>query len=612
VNSCAEQASRSRLKVQDAKLTASGFDKLTQLTLGALLLIPPLTVFFGCGLNGRCFILYREPKLVAVEFLAWLFLLVFFLRRRKAHAGAVFSEVLRLPEVLLFAAFTVYSLISSVWSLVPENAVYENQQWVLLFLLFVTLLTWTRLEGRDLTLRVESLLLTSMAIVTLISAFQVLGRLKFLLPVQPSNGVSHTSTMGYKNPLALAILCQIFLLIQRSLDPRRKALNRVLYSVVAIGELLLMASLGSRSALLGMMAGVLVAALILVVRLWARGGFRRIVVAVLVSAVSLTFILGLGAVFHRDRVASMIKIIGSPGAYLHTDRGIYFLNTLQMVRRHPFGVGAGNWQSVYPVSRKYEPQLAFDLNMQVRRAHSDPVRILGELGWPGLILWLSLLMSLTIHLIRRVLKERRGPRLLDLAQLAAIVVAGLTDYCLETPYLKFEIILVLFVLTSQFEPTTPPVEPRWAKQWGILRFLMITSAVFGMTYALCLGFKIEVSGQVRTLELLMSGRRPGPEELAETRRLEARLNRCPGYFKTLYRDHFLLAAIEFRAGNRMRAKAELARSLHLHPYHANAFLLAAELADTPEEAGRWKDLARKLLEGSLRPERADSRQIPPA
>lgn len=601
MNSRAARAPVHRSAAQTGAFSDSGDSHLLQIVLACLILIPPLTVFFGCGLNGRCFILYREPKLVAVEFLGWLFLLVFFFRPIEKLEKLELPEVLRRPEVLLFGLFVGYSTTSSLWSLVPANAFYENRQWILLFLLFVTLLMWTRTAGGKPASRIESLLIASFVVISLISALQAFGLLKFLLPVQPSNGVFQTSTMGYKNPLALALLCQVFLLLGRVFDPERSALCRMAYSITAAGELLLLSSLGSRSALLGLMAGALVSALLFAARFSAMRGGRKIILAIFLLPVALGGILGLGAIFHQERVESMIRLLRSPAGYLQTDRGVYFLNTLEMVREHPFGVGAGNWQSLYPVYRKHKPELAFNLNIQVRRAHSDLVQILGELGWPGLILYSALLLSLGIRLIRRVLQEKRGPGLFDPAQLAAIVAAGLTDYCLETPYLKFEIILVFFILSARLEARpSPSASPSGKKPWKLLRLLLLSSAVPGMISATCLGIKLESSGQLRSMEDSLSNPPPAAEEMAEIRVLERRLSRCPGHFKTLYRDHLLLAAIEYHAGDRSRARAELEHSLRLHPYDANALILAARMAPTPEEAARFQHLAQKLLEGSLR------------
>jgi len=595
-----EPASEYRAIAQSAGDPGGGAERLLDFVLGGLILMPPLTVFFGFGFNGQYFILYREPKLVVVEFLGWLFLLVFFLRPGQALNESGLSRVLRRPEVLLLGGFVACSLLSSLWALVKENAFYENQQWVLLFLLFVTLLIRTGSTGGETASKVESLLIASMAGVSLISLLQISGVLKFLLPVQPANGVFHTSTMGYKNPLALALLCQVFFLAGRAGDPRRSATQRVVYSIVLGGELLLLLSLGSRSALLGLMAGVLLATLLLVARFPGMKGSRKIIFSVALLAAAVGAILGSAALFHEDRVLSMIKLLRSPTDYFQTDRGVYFLNTLEMVREHPFGVGAGNWQSAYPVYRRHEPALAFNLDIQVRRAHSDLVQIFGELGWPGLILYSALLLSLAIRLIRRVLKKEAASRLFDPAQLVAIVVAGLTDYCLETPYLKFEIILVFFILAAGLEPIPFSSVPFTGKKpWTLLRILVVCSALLGMIHALCLGIKLEISGQVRSYSLSHSP--PGTEELADIRVLEERLSRCPGHFKTLFRDHLLLAAIEYRAGNPARARAELESSLRLHPYDPNAFLLAAQMAATPEEAARWKRLAGELLEGSLRP-----------
>jgi len=162
-------------------------------------MIPPLTVFFGAGDEGPSFVLYREPKLVAIAVLGWLFLSTFFISKTPVIDRRGFLAVLRYPEVLTLGAFVGYMAMTGVWGRVPENYLYEINQWSLLFVLLVILLVWNR-SLPSLSARVEDFLLASLAIVSGISVLQLVLPTPFLSAVWPSSGILHTSTMGYKNP----------------------------------------------------------------------------------------------------------------------------------------------------------------------------------------------------------------------------------------------------------------------------------------------------------------------------------------------------------------------------------------------------------------------------
>ncbi|RLE28707.1 MAG: hypothetical protein DRJ61_15930 [Acidobacteria bacterium] len=578
---------------------SSRFDRLNLWLVGGLVVIPPLAVFFGSGGEGPSFVLYREPKLVAMAVLGWLFLSTFFVSKTPSIDRGDFLAVLRCPEILILGAFVGYMALTGVWGRVYENFLYEINQWSLLFVLLVTLLVWDR-SLSSLSARVEDFLLASLAIVSGISIIQLVIPIPFLSPVWPSSGILHTSTMGYKNPFALAILGQLFLLTGRCLGSRRTTFLRIACGVCAVGELVLLLSLGSRSSVSGLLVATVVLVVLWSVALLRTGSYRRFLLAVLVGLAVVSGIVTVGGWFQQSRVNSMMEIAASPGTYLGTDRGIYLLNTLEMVQEHPLGVGAGDWQTFYPIFRRHSPGVAFSLETQVRRAHSDPVQILGELGWPGLILWALFLGTVGTKLLRSFFADPNTTSAFHIAQMTALVVAGLTDYLLETPYNKFQFVLVLFLVMAPLsrEDSCRGGSPHLGIP-KLMGLVVLLAAVSNVTYSISLGMKIQVSGQIRAfaqqrdIGVLIANRRRFINEL------DRRFSNLPGHIKTFYKDHLVLGDQELRMGNLERARHNIEIALELHPYNPNAYLLQAEAATSPAQAERCRIVAREILEGSV-------------
>jgi O-antigen ligase len=182
-------------------------------------------------------------------------------------------------------------------------------------------------------------------------------------------------------------------------------------------ELVYLATLQSRTAYLALAVSALLALVVGRARHLHREGERgrlapRGAAAVLALGAVLVVLVASLHPGARGRLATMGRILASPASYLETDRGLYLRATWSMVREHPFGVGLGDWQTHYPLHR---PREAFggpeDLH-RVRRAHSDHVQMLGELGWQGLAAWWAVLGTALVLAGRsfwRSGRRRRSP-----------------------------------------------------------------------------------------------------------------------------------------------------------------------------------------------------------
>jgi len=584
-------------------------DHFVHALFAVLVLVPPLAVIPGFGPEGLLFVLYREPKLAAVRILGWAFLAALVLvHGRRLWAGL--GMVLRRPPLLLLAAFLVWGGASAPWARVPANVFYEWDQYLLLFALGLGVGAWARLDPRVLP-RLGLWLVLAMLVPVALAFLQLLVELPWLRSIDPGYGVRHASVMGYKNPMALALLGQFFLLaglVHESFRKRRDPFLRGALIALLVAELSLLLSLKSRTAWLALSGSGCA-----LLALWPARSGRR---AVLVRAACAVLLLGIGVGLlwvspaTRDRLGSLGEYLAHPARALDSDRGTYLRNTLVMVRDHPWGVGLGEWQTWYPLYRQHNPRLSFTDAHQVRRAHSDPVQFLGELGWVGLALWLAILAAglLTPWRRFRSCREEGGSHvfLFVMVQVLALSLAMGTDYLVEMPYGKFQFFLVwgLAVLGGQ--------ERAVVESGGPLGSGRHRALVAGVT-AVALG-QFVLAGQDLAREhasgmLLALDRRLVQADSAQERArlLDAiaeqgkHLDHLVGHSKTSYRDPLVLAHAALFRGQRQQAIGHLRQALRLHPYHPESYrLLALALEDSdPEGARHCAEIYSRLMAGGV-------------
>lgn len=425
-------------------------DRVLHLTLFLLFFIPPLVFVPGRFRGQWIFVNYREPKLAAIQVLAWLFLTIFW--------WVVWKDPLRRERLLgmikdrwtwLLVAFILYLCWTARQVLVIEAAFYElAQYWTLLNLYIALGVLWQEKTYFRTALVAIS---ASFVIVTAIGLYQLWQPISFLIPIP---GPKNPSTMGYKNPAALAVLGQIFLLLSLISQWGQKGRwgLAVAGGLIALAEVAYLATLQSRTSYFAFaitMAFVLVFSLCL---LWRRrkAGVLKIAGPVMLAAVMVFGWILVSYTPAQKRVQMTVKYLREPASFLTSDRGTYLRNSIYMAQKNLFGVGIGNWGFAYPVYRCFQPKLCFNEHVQVRRAHGDYAQMLGETGWPGLVLWAVLLgWALTRGVGMAWHSLEFGP-LFVVAQLLAFLLVMLFDYCIEMPYHKFAFFGVLAMVGALF------------------------------------------------------------------------------------------------------------------------------------------------------------------
>jgi len=537
-------------------------------------------------------ILYREPKKDAISILGWMLVLGVLLHLGRHIDRRKLSALISDPGVIALSLLLSYFGLTRLWVTVPENWGYEMSQYALLYLLLLVLLAWTTITPTIPSL-VRNTLILSIGVVAVIGVAQ--GFFPGIAPtaINPFDEVGNPSLMGYKNPAALSVMAQIFILAGAafSLEKRPVGLNS-LFCILLVVELVYLVSLQSRTTYLSLVVGSLVLAV-----LWplsSRGSVRRALAA---FAVGVLIALGGIAVNPpaRAKATSVIQHLKSPRAYLQSDRGTYLINTLNMVKYRPFGVGLGDWQTMYPVYRKVNPDTAFDQRFQVRRAHSDHVQIFGEGGWPGLILW-SAFLIIVVGRTAIAAVRRQSPNAAFLAaQLAAIVTAMGTDFFTEIPYNKFQFFLLVFLAISLVRPLH--CETRTTVTLGRGSRLFITIVVAAAAAAGIVG-SIQTEGKLiaaatSTSLFLQAAEADGTPRLAadlfeEATTIGETWTHRYGHCKTLFRDHLALARSAELAGRSGFAREEVWESLRLQPFNPQGLRLMVELSPDPVEAALWE------------------------
>ncbi len=182
--------------------------------------LPALFIVPGFDRGGLSFVLYREPKLAAFMVLGWVLLAWLWVSLARRVSLEDIRRVVCQPAVASFLLFVAYATLSLGWTTVRENGLYEVTQYVTLALLLVVLLVWQQVDGR-VTSVVRWALVASLAVVSVIGILQALWPAVMLPPINPYGEVGHPSLMGYKNPAAMVVLGQLFLLWQlASANPR--------------------------------------------------------------------------------------------------------------------------------------------------------------------------------------------------------------------------------------------------------------------------------------------------------------------------------------------------------------------------------------------------------
>ena len=544
------------------------------------------------------FVIYREAKHASYLVLAWVLIpALWWTTLRTIPTSVVFDLLRRMPMRALVALVGLATLSAS-WAIVPEYAVYELIQYWTLLAVLISVLAWMRMDERVRTVVIAGLV-ASMGVATAVGLSQYISddAARFLPTVRRMTSADHTSLMGQKNATALSVLAQIFVVFAVYVRAR---LNRQWALSVGAGLLLVLecwyiASLQSRSALMGLAVGVGVLLLTAVARAFLR---RKLMVGI--AAVLGTIMVGTMLVFGalstmssgswddyyaKVRWRAAAELIQQPSRYWSTDRGTYTANSIHMASQNIAGVGVGNWGVAYPVYRKHNRDAGFSLQSQVRRAHNDHAQWLGELGYAGLLLWLTLNVTLVLRQFQLYQRTNDVFRLGLGAQLIALNAAMCTDFFIEIPYNKLQYFMVaVLAIGDDATGTLQAADNRpWVRIGALATALvLIPTALMGLRKNLhsvsMHSVYAELTSQLQADASTAAKGRAVREARERFDDLWARYEGLPGHAKTYHRDHLLMSHVLQLSGETQAAIDRCGSALALSPYHPQINATMAHLA----------------------------------
>ena len=428
-------------------------NKLLHFTIFLLFFLPPLVFMPGRVGNEWMFIEYTHTKLAAILVLSWLFLLFFsFKIIRETDLLQKIKKILTDPFTVILGCFLLYTTLISLKSLVIEASIYELVQYWTCFLLFLAISAL----GTDKTYinLIIATICFSFFIVISIGFIQTQISIPWLKPVR--SGANFPSTLGYKNPAALAITGQWFFLLYLgylSLSSKKRTLFTMI-AILALVEAGFIAALQSRTSYFAFFVTLLFLSMVILAKIIFRSRNQAkgiiLTVAIVLIATATIFVAVIKtypkAMGRFQMITSYLK---NPAKYLESDRGTYLRNSINMANQNFFGVGIGNWRFAYPIYRKVHPKLCFNRSVQVQKAHCDYAQILGETGWPGFILWMSLIGLLLLRSIKLVMLADSLRPVFFTAQYLAFLLLMTFDYVIQMPYHKFAFFSVMTLFFSQ-------------------------------------------------------------------------------------------------------------------------------------------------------------------
>lgn len=161
--------------------------------------------------------------------------------------------------------------------------------------------------------------------------------------------------------------------------------------------------------------------------------------------------------------------------------GLIWRDTLAMILERPWGVGPGQYQVAFlPFASDQLLAAHPRSSVIINDAHSEPLQILAELGWPGLLVLVWVISALVAHL-RRVLGAP-AERAKDSVRLAAAMasVAGCLAMSFVSPDLRFEVTAVMLGLLIGFIASYDDAEELPLRGGRAARLAVLALAVLGL------------------------------------------------------------------------------------------------------------------------------------
>ncbi len=300
------------------------------------------------------------------------------------------SKTTSLPFFHLLAfAYYIWQILSISWAFNPVEAIFGVQKtglWLITFWYAWWLLDQKKLQAKHLFLVVS----IGALLYSLVGWYQVtqVENMSFMSDVNKIVGFS-----GNKNLFAILLFLQLPFILLAIKEHAGKW--RWLSLISLASSLILMLTLLGRATLLGLFTSALCSLLLYFIFAQQRQlPWKKIAIG------SLILIGGLFSVFAIKGDVNILKrynIANFKGSQSAQERLVMWENTLEMIGEQPvLGYGVGNWALFFP-SKGIDriPRMA-EYRKPAARPHNDFLWIAAELGLIGLLIHLSLFLSLFV------------------------------------------------------------------------------------------------------------------------------------------------------------------------------------------------------------------------
>lgn len=271
-----------------------------------------------------------------------------------------------------------------------------------------------------------------------------------------------------------------------------------------------------------------------------------------------------------------------------THRFAFWKNTVEMFQEHPLtGVGNGNWRIYFSkYGLAHTDAKVMNGETRIQRPHNDYLWILSEQGLPGLLLFLALLGWSKWHLFRNKSKDDEATAARQLALwfgFMALAVFALGDF----PYERSGIMALFFLLLALMNAEG---ENEPSIRWPVVPTLLVFGGVaVGSSKVAQERIKAEVAAR----EVQEYNTKQDRRIIQAAHNAENAFYQIDNYNNPL--PYYAALGEMFLTRNLRAARADLQRSLELHPWH---FLSMNQYGNLLKMENNWTE-AESYFDQSL-------------
>ncbi len=303
--------------------------------------------------------------------------------------------------------FTAFCVLSISWCNTSSEAIFESAKVVLSFIAFTIT---SRCLKND-----PAFFKTTFLKLSLLVCFIVLGfalyqysKIKF---INKEALYAITAINGHKNLFASFMFLNLFFLILGNIE--LKGLWRLLSFIAIAITLLALIVIKTKAVWIGLALVILITAFLFVTKKikLKLNFYVSLIICVLVANVFFAVIVPIGiekGLSHNSAITNT-STPEEKARELDNERLTLFQKTYGMIKKHPLGVGMGNWQIYFPDETLKGIWRAEDLNFTFQRPHNDWLWILSETGWVGLNIFFVFIFSLLLLLLRAIRSVSAAP-----------------------------------------------------------------------------------------------------------------------------------------------------------------------------------------------------------